>query len=226
MDRWRRSDFVTDEPIEAGEMIWGGLDLSSTIDITAWVIVSRAGEGYRVRGHYFIPADKLRNAEQRDKVPYSQWIKAGYVTAVPGAKIDYDFVHKRILADAEKYELVSIGFDPWNAHATQKFLGEDKGLSMIEVRQGYSSLSGVSKLFEACVLSDQIDHGNDPVLDWMADNAMVKTDENGNIRPVKPEHKSGKRVDGILAAVMATYAEQLTDPVPTSMYDTPGMLTL
>jgi len=68
MDRWRRSDFVTDLSIEEGEMIWGGLDLSSTIDITAWVIVSRAGEGYKIRGHYFIPADKLKNAEQRDKV--------------------------------------------------------------------------------------------------------------------------------------------------------------
>ena len=89
---------------------------------------------------------------------------------------------------------------------------------MVKVRQGYGSLSGPAKELEGLVLTETLDHGNDPVLAWMADNAMCKSDENGNIRPVKGKGKD--KIDGIVALIMAIHALQFAEPVLPSIFDT------
>ena len=155
----------------------------------------------------------MREAEKRDRVPYSSWVRMGLVTATPGDAIDYDFIHERILRDADGLQLEAVGYDPWNAEATRIYL-ENHGVTMVKMRQGVATLSGPCKELERCVIEGVLDHGNDPVLAWMAENVQVKTDENGNIRPVKPDHAgSAKRIDGIVAAVMAIGVGQITEPV-------------
>lgn len=225
MEKWRACDW-TDQPLDPSEPTYGGLDLSSNVDVTAWVLAQRDSGGWRLRGHYFIPEGCMREAEKRDRVPYSQWARIGLVTATPGDAVDYDFIHARILKDADNLQLAAVGYDPWNAEATRIHL-ENNGLTMVKMRQGVATLSGPCKELERCVIQGVLDHGNDPVLAWMAENVQVKTDENGNIRPVKPDHAgSAKRIDGIVAAVMAIGVGLITSPEGPSIYETPGTLSL
>ena len=212
MEKWRACNVIAGD-IEDGAEVFGGLDLSSNVDVTAWLIAQQVGNGWRLRGHYFIPEGRMREAEKRDRVPYSAWVRAGWVTATPGEAIDYSYVHQRILADAERYTFGAIGYDPWNAQPTRIHL-ENEGLTMVEMRQGAKSLNLPCRELERAVIEGTLDHGNDPVLAWMAENVQVKTDENGNIRPVKPDHAgSAKRIDGIVAAVMALGVGMVTEPV-------------
>lgn len=224
MDRWRACE-VTDLPLDLDVAAFGGLDLSSNTDVTAWSVVQRIGDGWRVRNHYFIPEGRMREAEKRDRVPYSAWCRAGYVTATPGDAIDYDYVHARILDDCDKYSIAAIAYDPWNAEPTRLHL-EGHGATMVKMRQGYMSLSAPSKELERAVIEGVLDHGRDPVLESHADNVQVKTDENANIRPVKPDHGSAKRIDGIVATIMAIGVALLVAPNQPSIYEEPGQLSL
>jgi phage terminase large subunit-like protein len=212
MEKWRACE-VTDEPLLPATPTFGGLDLSSKVDVTAWVLTQRVGNGWRVRSHYFIPEGRMKEAEKTDRVPYSQWVRSGLVTATPGVAIDYPTIRQRIMADADGLQLEAIGFDPWNATDMSQQL-ENEGLTMVAVRQGMASLSEPCKELERCVIEKCLDHGDDPVLAWMAENVQVKTDKNGNIRPVKPDHAgSAKRIDGIVAAVMAIGVGLINEPV-------------
>jgi phage terminase large subunit-like protein len=212
MEKWRACNVIAGD-IEDGAQVFGGLDLSSNVDVTAWLIAQQVGNGWRLRGHYFIPEGRMHEAEKRDRVPYSAWVRARWVTATPGEAIDYSYVHDRILADSKRYNFGAIGYDPWNAQPTRILL-ENEGLTMVETRQGAKSLNLPCRELERAVIERTLDHGNDPVLAWMAENVQVKTDENGNIRPVKPDHAgSAKRIDGIVAAVMAIGVGMVTEPV-------------
>lgn len=225
MEKWRACP-GTEGDIKDGATVFGGIDLSSNIDITAWMLCQRVDDGFRLQGHYFIPEGTMRRAEKRDRVPYSQWVKKGWVTATPGDSIDYAYLHSMIIKDSERYNMGPIGYDPWNAESSRQIL-ENKGLTMVKLRQGMASLSEPSKTLEACVIDGTLDHGADPVLEWMAENVTVKTDDNGNIKPVKPDHAgSSKRIDGIVAAIMSISMAQLTEPKKPSIYETPGMLSL
>lgn len=221
MEKWRACR-STDLPLEPALPAFGALDLSSNVDVTAWVVSQRVENGWRLRGHYFIPEGRMREAEKRDRVPYSAWVRAGWVTATPGDAIDYDAVRARVLADAERLQLEAVGYDPWNAEDMRIYL-ENQGLTCVKMRQGVATLSGPCRELERCVIEGVLDHGADPVLAWMAENVQVKTDENGNIRPVKPDHNgSAKRIDGIVAAVMAIGVGLITEPAGVSVFDLTG----
>lgn len=206
-------------------MHFGGLDLSSTTDITAWCIGRKLEDGYKADFRFYIPEDRARIIEDRDRVPYSQWIREGWVTATPGKVVDYSFVEADILKDCRQLDLVRLGYDPWNAESTRQRL-ENEGVECIALRQGYATLSAPSKELERCVISNTLDHGNNPVLDWMVSNVEVQTDVNGNIRPVRPEHNSGsKKIDGVLALIFMIAVAMTSNEGP-SIYETPGSLAL
>ena len=203
MDRWRACEQTKGFDPPADAQVGGGLDLSSTTDATAWVMAYRKGNGYKVRAHYFIPEGRVRSHSAKDHVPWAQWVKDGYATATPGDVIDYDYVHRRIAQDCNKYNVELVGYDPWNAEATRKHLEDEKGIRCLKVRQTYSAISEPCRELERVVMDHAIDSGGCPVTDWMASNVQCKTDENGNLRPVKPgHHSSGKKIDGIVAILI------------------------
>jgi phage terminase large subunit-like protein len=223
MDKWRKCAWTTDD-FDLTKPVYGGLDLSQTCDLTAWVLCQKLDDKLRVRAHYFMPGGRLEEYERRDGVPYFQWIKDGRITAPPGESINYDYLHERILADSKKYQLEFIGFDPYNATQTTLFL-EGEGLQMVTVRQGAATLSAPMKDLERLVAEGLLDHGNDPVLEWMAENVEIVIDTNANIRPVKSERTRSKKIDGIVALIMSlcvcnSQADQ------TSIYEQPGALSL
>ena len=207
-------------------MHFGGLDLSSTTDITAWCVGEKLDDGYKADFRFYIPDDRARIIEDRDRVPYLDWIRDGWVTATPGKTVDYSFVERDILADANQYVLQRLGYDPWNARGIERRLTAE-GIECVEIRQGPASLSAPCKELERCVISGLVDHGGNPVAEWMVSNVEVVTDSNGNIKPAKPEHNSsGKKIDGVAALVTAIAVHMTTDEEGPSMYETPGSLSL
>lgn len=180
------------------------------------------GEAVRVLPFFWVPEDNARLRSRRDRVPYEQWIREGFITATPGNVIDYDFIRERIGKLAEEYELAEVAYDPWNAQQLVTQLQSD-GLEMVPVRQGTISLSAPTKELEKLVLSRKLNHGGNPVLRWMMSNVSVRADAAGNIKPDKA--KSSDRIDGIAALVIGL-SRVAVDDDGSSVYDSRGLAAL
>ncbi len=220
MAQWRKGGTDFDVADLAGRECFGGLDLSSRIDLSAFELVFPP-EGderkWKVLSYFFAPADNVLKRQRRDRVPYRDWIKAGYITATPGDLIDYDAIRDRINELGETYRIRQIGFDSWNATHIGTQLTAD-GFEMVEVRQGPKSMGGPSKDFEAYVNGARIDHGNNPVLTWMASSVTARLDRNDN--PLPDKATSRTRIDGIVAAIMAlgrAHAAAIDQPPPITV---------
>lgn len=223
IDDWRRCTHTSDD-IPAGATVFAGLDLASTTDLTSWCLVQRQeGGGYRARWRFWIPEERMRQIERKDRVPYSQWVRDGWVTPIPGVRIDQDYIERAILKDADRYNIQLAGYDPWNAEGLSVRLDQQHGVPMCQVRQGFASLSAPCKEFEATVMAGTLDHGGNPVAEWMVENVEVQTDVNGNIRPVRPEHDtSARKIDGIVALIMGIGVALTAPEKRTSVYERRG----
>lgn len=206
-EQWAACNGKIFEASLAGRSCCGGLDLSTTTDITAWVMVfpPEGDEGYRVLPRFFLPEENIIDRERKDKVPYTAWARDGFVTLTPGNVVDYDFVEAQILKDAEKFNLDELAYDRWNSTEIINHLSEE-GLELAPFGQGFASMNPACLLLEQKILSREITHGDNPVLTWMVSCTETKTDPAGNIKPVKPDRrKSGKRIDGVVAMLMALH---------------------
>ena len=178
-----------------------GIDLSSTKDLTALVGVFPDDEGFDVLAEFFVPAATLRERTTRDRVPYDEWARRGWLTATPGNSVDYEYVRQTVKAWGAEFDIQVIGADPWNARDLLTRLAEQDGFVVVEVRQGFASLSAPAKSLERAILSRRLRHNGHPVLRWCVSNVALETDAAGNIKPSKS--KSTERIDGVVALVMA-----------------------
>ena len=221
MDDWRKCA-TTQTDFERETVVFAGLDLSATTDLTCVCLAARTpGGGFKLRPHFWIPEKRMHEIEKRDRVPYSTWADQGHLTVIPGHRIDQSWIEKFIVEACERYNVRYVGFDPWNAEGLSMRL-ESAGVPMVKVRQGAATLSAPCKELEACVLAGTLDHGENPMLGWCAENVEVHADHNGNIRPVRPPHGSGKKIDGIVAAVMALGVAIAAGQSAGSIYETRG----
>lgn len=204
-EKWKAcgEPFNPDELV--GKICYGGLDLSSSIDISALVLAYPMPDGeIWLQPFFWLPEDNLQERVRRDMVPYDVWAKQGLIQLTPGDVIDYSFIRQRAKELHGLYGLVESGHDPWNATQLVTQLTEEDGLTMVPIRQGFGSLSAPSKEFEKLVLAKKLRHNGHPILKWMMDCCSVRSDPAGNIKPVKPDRaKTSKRIDGIVAAIMA-----------------------
>lgn len=228
MGAWDGNADIYDETALAGLPCWGGLDLSTTTDLTAWVMVFAMPDGrYAVLPRFWIPADNMAERERRDRVPYTVWMREGLVEATPGNVVDYDRVSAQMIEDICRFKPREIAFDPYNAAHLCQQIGERRGVTMVEHRQGYLSMSGPSKEFERLVLQGRILHGGNPILRWNADCVSIQSDPAGNIKPVKPQrHATGKRIDGIIATIMAVGRAVANGGGKRSIYEERGIRSL
>ena len=199
MDAW---DECGDQmPDLAGQQCYAGLDLSSTTDISALVLAFPQQNGPTwFLPHFWIPAESCERRSKRDRVPYAEWAKAGYVTLTEGEAVDYDIIRRDIHQLAERYWFQELRIDPWNATQLATQLQGD-GLPVVFMRQGYASVSGPAKELEKALVRREIRHPHNPCFTWMAGNVAVERDPADNIKPSKKH--STERIDGIAAAVMA-----------------------
>lgn len=211
-----------------GRRCFGALDLSSNIDISAWVMLfppEEEGEPYWVVPRFFIPEENIVERVRRDRVPYDAWLRAGLVTATPGNVIDYDWIVAQIDEDAQNYDVVEIGFDRWGATKIQTQLMELRGDPewVVPIGQGFASMSPPMKELEKLILGGRLGHGGHPVLAWMADNLVATMDPAGNLKPDKA--KSREKIDGMVSLVMCVDRAMRGDS-GVSKYETEELLIL
>lgn len=151
----------------------------------------------------------MHERSRRDQVPYDAWCREGWITAIPGDVIDYEYVFAQIDQDAQTYDLHEIGFDRWGAAAIYLWMA-NRGLTVVQIGQGYASMSAPMKEVEKLIVSRQLAHGDNPVLTWMAYNLVAQRDAAGNIKPDKKH--SGEKIDGMVAMIMGVARATLHDP--------------
>ena len=222
---WDKNGGEIDIKSLEGRQCFGGLDLSSKMDLTSFVLIfppETDDEKYIVLPYFWIPEDGLEQRVKTDYVPYDKWLKDEYIYSTPGNAIDYRFIQKKIIDLKDKYDILEIGFDPWNAQQTATEL-MDIGLEMVEVRQGTKSMSPPMKDMEAMLYSEKFNHGDHPILRWNFGNLNVKYNENGDIRPIKENQKD--RIDGVVAMINAMN-RVINSDYKDSIYETRGVLSL
>ena len=216
MDHWAQGDKPCPVPLD-GRDCWGGLDLASTFDTTALVLLFPLEDGtYWVEPHFWIPEENMRQRVKRDRVPYDLWEKQGRLHTTPGNVTDYDVVRRDINALAERYNIRQIALDRWNATQLSVQLQGD-GREIVGFGQGYGSMSAAAKALEAACVSGRLLHGGHPVLGWQAGNVAIDSDYAGNIKPSKK--KSTERIDGIVALAMAFGIHSTATTAPPVNWD-------
>jgi phage terminase large subunit-like protein len=226
-DKWKACAGAVDPESLEGRVCYGGLDLSNTLDLTAFVLVfPPAGDDqiYQVLPRFWVPASAVTERSRSQRVPYDVWQREGYLTGIPGEVIDYEWIYKQIDEDAQKYDLREIAFDRWGAAEIYVRMAK-QGMTMAAMGQGYASMSPPMKKLEELIVGRRIAHGGHPVLTWNAHNVVATRDAADNIKPDKA--LATEKIDGIVALIMGLDRATRHDPAAgESVYEERGVLTL
>ena len=227
MEKWDKCEFAVSEDDLEGRVCYGGLDLSSTTDITAFVLVFPPEDDtdkYIILPYFWIPEDNLDLRVRRDHVPYDVWERQGYLQTTEGNVVHYGYIEKFIERLGERFNIREIAFDRWGAVQMVQNL-EGMGFTVVPFGQGFKDMSPPTKELMKLVLEQRIAHGGHPVLRWMMDNIFIRTDPAGNIKPDK--EKSTEKIDGAVATIMALdRAIRCGNDNGESVYDRRGLLFL
>ena len=226
MEKWDACAFPVDERELLGRECYGGLDLSSSIDITAFVLVfppRNDTEKYIFLPYFWIPEENMIRRVRRDHVPYDVWEKQGFLQTTEGDVIHYGFIENFIDGLGKKFHIKEIAFDRWGAVQMVQNL-EGLGFTVVPFGQGFKDMSPPTKRLMELVLEKNIAHGGHPVLRWMMDNIFVRTDPAGNIKPDK--EKSTEKIDGAVATIMGLDRAIRNEGSTGSVYDERGILSI
>ena len=180
----------------------GGVDLSSTTDLTCATLLGVVKGKIRVKQMYFIPTNLLEKKIINDKIPYDKWLKMGWLRLSGDSKIDYHDVTKWFLEEVQENDLrpLWVGYDSWGAQYWK--IEMEENFDMVEVRQGFKTESAPLKQMKADLIDKKINYNNNPILKWNLSNVVVKVDDNENIMLSK--EKARQRIDGV-ASLMDAY---------------------
>ena len=225
--RWIPMSALDDNELETvpleGELCFGGLDLSTTKDITSFALWFPHDDGTFSKMLWnWIPRDNAYKKDKSSGADYLTWERDGFVELTPGNVIDYDRIRTKINELGEIYNIKCIGIDRWNATQITLQLGGD-GFDMVPFGQGYASLSAPTKEFEAIILGEKLRNDKNPIFRWALSNVMVEQDAAGNIKCSKA--KSTQRIDPIAATINAVgmYIANIDKP---SVYETRGIISI
>jgi phage terminase large subunit-like protein len=225
MEKWDLCNFPVDAEELEGRVCYGGLDLSSTTDITAFVLVfppRDEHDKFVILPWFWIPEDSLGLRVRRDHVPYDVWERTGHVQTTEGNVVHYGFIEAFIGELGKRYNIREIAFDRWGAVQMVQNL-EGMGYTVVPFGQGFKDMSPPTKELMKLVLGRSIAHAGYPVLRWMMDNIFIRTDPAGNIKPDK--QKSTEKIDGAVATIMALdRAIRCGNEVRESVYEDRGIL--
>lgn len=221
MERWDLCSDLEVSPLSmVGKKCYTSLDLSSTTDMTC-VLHLFPEMGNFIIPRFYIPEDVVKEREKKGLRPdYKLWVEQGFLRTTPGNIVDYEYIERDILVDSELYNIQEIITDPWNSTGLQaKMMGH--GFDVVPFRQGFASLSSPSKELEAVISRKAFNHQGNPVMRWMASNAMIEMDAAANIKPSKS--KSSNKIDGIVALVMGIGRTMINSGSTKSVYSTRGI---
>ena len=225
MEKWDACSFKVDKESLEGRVCYGGLDLSSTTDITAFVLVFPPldeDDKFCILPYFWIPEDTLDLRVRRDHVPYDVWERQGFLETTEGNVVHYGYIEKFIERLGEHFNIREIAFDRWGAVQMVQNL-ESMGFTVVPFGQGFKDMSPPTKELMKLTLEQKLAHGGHPVLRWMMDNLYIRTDPAGNIKADK--EKSTEKIDGAVATIMGLdRAIRCGNNTGASVYDERGIL--
>lgn len=206
-ERWTAArDADYDDALLVGRRCYGGLDLSSTTDLTSFVLLFEPTDTdphWRQKAWFWLPTATLKGEKRRDYPDQLHaWRAAGWIEATPGSAISKLVVLARLVALCARYDVQSIGYDRWRIEDL-KMLMSDEGveLPLEPFGQGFKDMAPAVDEYERMIISGELRHDGNQVMTWNAGSAVLDTDPAGNRKPTKA--KSTGRIDGIVASVMA-----------------------
>ena len=208
---------------------YAGLDLSSTGDLTALVLVfpPKGEEGkYTVLPYFWLPENAVGLRTRRDHVPYTVWHKKGVINTTEGDVVDYDYVVAFIEKLADDFQIREIAYDRWGAEKIRRELeelGAERGFTVFPFGQGFASMAAPTRDLMQLVQEGKLRHGMHPVLDWNMGNVVAETDAHLNVKMSKK--KSTEKIDGAVALVMGLGRAMMQDGgAAASVYEDRGLL--
>ena len=218
---WDATAGVVDRDELRGLRCAAGLDMSSSIDITALVLVFKILSDFIIVPYFWIPEDNIKERVEKDRVPYDVWVREGIVEATPGNVIDERHVVQRIeqIIDEDEFLIQEVAYDRFGASLIAKDIA-DLGIKVIPFGQGFVSMSPPTKELMNLTLMKRLHHGGNPALRWMANNMVVRQDAAGNLKPDK--EKSREKIDGMVALIQGL-DRATRDEYKPSVYEKRGI---
>lgn len=227
MEAWRECGGKVDYEELANLRCWAGVDLSTTTDISSCALVFEPDSDgvVHVLSYNWVPRENIAARVRRDRVPYDLWAQQGHITATEGNVIDYDYIRIAITDEIKRrFPLLQVvGYDPWNATKWAIDL-ESEGVPVMEVRQGFKTMSPACKELERLIIGRKLRHNNNPVLTWAMNNLVVAQDPAGNIKPAKD--KSTERIDPAVAVIIAISTMLQSEAPEESAYESRGVFAV
>lgn len=201
---WKeKCHWTVDETQLEGAPAYGGLDLSSVSDFTAFTLTFNVGGRYYQKSHYWIAEGQRKVIARQCSIPLDRWIDEGWITAIPGEVIDYEYVADYLNDCYERYKIVNIAADRWRLQDLARYMPPWFESVAYEFSQGMKTMDPTIRDFEREYLVGGVSCGCDPVIDWMMQCATIFQDTNGNVKIVKPKDRTGKRIDGVITSIMS-----------------------
>ncbi len=216
-NKWKALGKVNFEEL-AGEA-YGGLDMARIRDFAAFVLLLRDQTGWQMWPRLYVPAEKVIEKEEVDKIPLSVWIDKGWVVATPGGEIDAGMIAKDIAAAHKRFSLIELGYDPYMAGQMAKDLRATHGITCTAVPQTMPYMAVPTAELMNSIEHGTIRHNHNPCLTWMIGNVVGISDNNDNVRPTKK--RSRGRIDGVVATIIAMQRALAPDQEP-AVSDEPG----
>lgn len=183
----------------AGMPCYVGVDLGSTSDLTvmAWMIPDDDGVCW-FGAHYYLPEAALH--EKTDHIMYQYWRNSGMLTVTPGNVTDYDYITKDLLTLSDNLNIISVGYDKWNA-VQWAIDATERGLPLMEFSQAIGNFNRPTREFERLLMSGRAMLDNNEITRFCFRNVVLKSDHNGNVKPDKGLER--KKIDGVIAMIQA-----------------------
>jgi phage terminase large subunit-like protein len=216
---WLRCLVPFQKEEQLAQPCFAAFDLSKVEDMTSLVLCFRRPEGrYRFQPYFWLPEETASADGVRDS--YQKWKAEGILFTTPGRVCDYSAIAAHAAEIFKAHRVQKFAYDPWQAEQFSQDIEKLTGIERFEFRQSLANFAEATSEFERLVISGKLEHDGHKILTWQAGNAKVYSDANGNKRPVKPKHDDKRKIDGIVASIMALGLAWLTES-GESVYNTP-----
>lgn len=225
MEDWNKCGVEFEPDDLAGLPCYGGLDLAKTRDMTAFTLAFPQAGKLQVLPYFWLPEDTIHDSDAPEE--YRVWHEQGLLRATPGNVCDYEFVLRDICELCEQFDVRAFAFDPYNAEQLTQQIEESTGVPRFKFPQTIAYYNDPTTEFERLILGAELQHNKHPILSWQAGHVQAVTNANGDKRPVKPKHGDHRKIDGVVATIMAIgcYQKHGVDEAD-SVYEDRGIMVL